>query len=315
MSVPINFNTTSFDELKTVLSKTKSHVVIAARKKVDHLSIKAFHIAAKLTPAQVQKMINAGAILYEVDTSVPIPSEDTPPTSEDPSPIPAEVEALVVGATAVSSQSGFELTPARLSFTPSGLPYVDTQGRGPVLSDRAVGDPSSRPSQEQTTTQVEGDPTAQASGKSPSESLVSQNQLFLQTEDTSVPTSPQPGAQLKALKDELARMREELEAKNSENLDFRKKLSTTEYQLATSQGETLHFQQQLGEAQQAAADSAQRVEEYQRAVQEAEEQSQQRLDRVQKEVQRYQAEAKEFEELAASVSKQNQKLDLKMSRA
>ena len=86
MSVPINFNTTSLDELKTVLSKNKSQAVIKACEKFGHLSITAFRTATKLLTAQCQKMLNGGAMIYEVDTSAPILPEDTPPASEDSSP-------------------------------------------------------------------------------------------------------------------------------------------------------------------------------------------------------------------------------------
>ena len=245
--------------------------------------------AAKLLTAQCQKMLNGGAIIYEVDTSVPILPEDTPPTSEDSSPILAD-ETAAVGATSVSNQPGFVLPPARLSFTPSGPPYVDAQGGRPSPSDGAPGDPPSRPSQEQTTTTtpVEGDPAAETSvNPSFESSLKPRNQLFTGSRGTPTPTSPTADDQVKALQEELAKMRDELEVKKSENLDFQQKLTTAEYHLATSQGEVLHVQQQLGEAQWAAADSAQKVEEYQQAVREAEEQSQQKLDKVQKEVERY----------------------------
>ena len=141
------------------------------------------------------------------------------------------------------------------------------------------------------------------------------NQLSTGSRGTPTPTSPKADDQLKVLQEELAKMRDELEAKKSENLDFRQKLTTAENHLATSQGEVLHVQQQLGEDQQAAADSAQKAEEYQQAVREAEEQSQRKLDKVQKEVERYQAETKELEAVAASVSKRNQNLDLKVLRA
>ena len=159
MSAPINFNTASLDELKTVLSKNKSQAVIKAHEKFGHLSITAFCTATELSTAQCQKMLNGGAIIYEVDSSAPILPEDTPPASEDSSPIPAD-ETAVVGATSVSSQPGFVLLPARLSFTPSGPPYVNAPGGRPSPSDGATGDPPSRPSQERTTTPVEGDPAA-----------------------------------------------------------------------------------------------------------------------------------------------------------
>ena len=129
MSAPVNFNTAPFDELKTVLLKTKLHAVIQVHRKAKgHLTIKAFRIAAKLLTAQCQKMINEGAIIYQVDTSIPAHTQDTPPTSEDPSPLQADDVTSILGATAGSSQPGFGLTPAKLSFTPSGPPYVDTEG-------------------------------------------------------------------------------------------------------------------------------------------------------------------------------------------
>ena len=136
MSALVNFNTASFDELKTVLSKTKSHAVIeACRKAKGHLTIKAFRIAAKLLTAQCQKMINEGAIIYQVDTSIPAHPQDTPPTSEDPSPIQADDVTPILGPTAGSSQPGFGLAPAKLSFTPSGPPYVDTKGGQSIPRD------------------------------------------------------------------------------------------------------------------------------------------------------------------------------------
>ena len=305
MSTPVNFNTVSLEELKTVLTKTKAHAVLEARKKAGgHLSIKAFHTAAKLTAVAYQKMINDRVIMYEVDTSPPAPSQDTPPTSEVPSPIQTGVEVPVPGATA----TGFELTPAKLTFTPSGLPYTDTQGGGPTPSDGTTGNPPSRPSQERTTTQVGGTPVPPLEGKSSMGAASTQR-------NQPVPGSPEPDHQLKALQEELARMWEELEAKKSENINFREKFSTTEHQLASSQGEALRFQQQLGEAQQTAAESAQKAEEYQWALREAEDQSQRELEWVQSEVKHYQGEAKEFEKLAESIGKENKKLDLKVLQA
>ena len=305
MSTPVNFNTASLEELKTVLTKTKAHTVLEARKKAGgHLSIKAFRTAAKLTAVAYQKMINDQVIMYEVDTSPPAPLQDTPPTSEDPSPIQAGEEVPIPGATA----TGFELTPAKLNFTPSGLPYADMQGGGPTPSNRTAGDPPSRPLQERTTTPVGGTPVLPPEGKfSAGAPSTQQNQP--------VPRSPKPDHQLKALQEELARIQEELEAKKSENINFREKLSTTEHQLASSQGEALRFQQRLGKAQQTAAESAQKAEEYQRALQEAEDQSQRELERVQSEVNHYQGEAKEFEKLAESIGKENKKLDLKVLQA
>ena len=318
MSAPVNFNTASIDELKTVLSKTKSHAVIEARRKAGgHLTIKAFCTAAKLTATNVQKMISEGVIIYQVDTSSPAPTQDTPPTSEDPSPIQAEDEVSVPGATAIVRQPGFQLTPAKLTFTPSGLPYTNTQGGGSIPSNRAAGDPSPRPSPKRTTTQGDGNPAPQLD-RNPSITEQKQpvkNKLVTQVGGNLVPTSPKLDNQLKALQEELARMREELEAKKSKNLTFRERLSTTEHQLASSQGAALRFQQQLGEAQQTAAESAQKAEEYQRALQDAKDQSQQELEWVQREVERYKGEAKELEEVADSIGKKNKKLDLKVLQA
>ena len=128
-----------------MLTKTKAHAVLEARKKAGgHLSIKAFCTAAKLTAVAYQKMINDRVIMYEVDTSPPTPLQDTPPTSEDPSPLQAGEEVPVPGTTT----TGFELTLAKLNFTPSGLLYTDTQGGGPTPSNGTAGDPPSRPSQE-----------------------------------------------------------------------------------------------------------------------------------------------------------------------
>ena len=229
MSTPVNFNAASLEELKTLLTKTKAHAVLEACKKAGgHLSIKAFHTAAKLTAVAYEKMINDLVIMYEVDTSPPTPAQDTPPTSEDPSPIQTGEEVPVPGPTA----TGFELTPAKLNFTPSGLPYTDTQGGGPTPSNGTTGDhlpghlknePPLRWVEHQSLPQKESPLRVrpQLNGNQP------------------VPKSPKPDHQLKALQGELARMREELEAKKFENINFQEKLSTTEHQLASSQGKPL----------------------------------------------------------------------------
>ena len=49
MSAPVNFNTASFEELKTVLSKNKSYAVLEAREKAGgHLTIKVFRSVTKM---------------------------------------------------------------------------------------------------------------------------------------------------------------------------------------------------------------------------------------------------------------------------
>ena len=82
MSAPVNFNTASFEELKTVPSKNKSHVVLEAHEKAGgHLTIKAFRSATKISQNAFQKMVNEGAIIYEVESSMQTPSQVTPPPS------------------------------------------------------------------------------------------------------------------------------------------------------------------------------------------------------------------------------------------
>ena len=80
-----------------------------------------------------------------------------PATGEDQS---------VQGATAMIGESRFQLTPAKLPFTPSGPPYIDNPGRGPMpangvlepnnmhpsLDNGDTGNPSSWPSPARTTT-------------------------------------------------------------------------------------------------------------------------------------------------------------------
>ena len=84
MSAPVNFNTASFEELKTVLSKNKSYAVLEARKKAGgHLTIKAFRLATRMSQEAFQKLVNDGAIVYEVESSMQTPSQVTPPSSSE----------------------------------------------------------------------------------------------------------------------------------------------------------------------------------------------------------------------------------------
>ena len=159
MSAPVNFNTASFEELKTVLSKNKSHAVLEARKKAGgHLTIKAFHSATRMSQEAFQKMVSDGAIVYEVESSMQTPSQVTPPpSSEENSLAPTGEDQSISGATAYR---GFQLMPAKFSFTPSGPPYIDNLGGGlmpsngvleqnnvdPSLDNGDTGNPSSWPS-------------------------------------------------------------------------------------------------------------------------------------------------------------------------
>ena len=162
MSALVNFNTASFKELKTVLSKNKSHVVLKARDKVGgHLTIKAFRSTTKMSQSAFQKMVNEGAIVYEVESSMQTPSQVTPsPSSEENSLAPTGDDQSVPGATATLGESGFQLTPAKFPFTPSGPPYIDNPGAGlmpatgvheqnntgPSSDNGDTGNPSSQPS-------------------------------------------------------------------------------------------------------------------------------------------------------------------------
>ena len=162
MSAPVNFNTASFEELKTVLSKNKSHAVLEAHKKFGgHLTIKQFRTAAKLSGTTFKQMVDKGDIIYEVDTSAQNPSQDTPPTSpEDITPEYTGDNNSVPAAAADLGNSGFQLVPAKLSFNPSGPPYVEVLGGGPMpgygvpesttvgsaSGNGDIGDPLSRPS-------------------------------------------------------------------------------------------------------------------------------------------------------------------------
>ena len=129
---PVNFNTASFEELKTVLSKNKSHAVLkACEKAAGHLTIKAFHSATKMSQNAFQKMVNQGAIVYEVESSMQTPSQVTlPPSSEENSPAPTGEDQSILGATANLGESGFQLMPAKFPFTPSGPPYIDNRDEG-----------------------------------------------------------------------------------------------------------------------------------------------------------------------------------------
>ena len=133
MSAPVNFNTASLEELKTVLLKNKSHAVLEAREKAGgHLTIKAFRSATKMSQNAFQKLVNEGAIVYEVESSMQTPSQVTPPpSSEENSPAPIGEDQSVPGATVNLGESGFQLTPAKFPFTPSGPPYIDNPGGGP----------------------------------------------------------------------------------------------------------------------------------------------------------------------------------------
>ena len=132
MSTPVNFNTASFEELKTVLSKNKSHAVLKAHEKAGgHLTIKAFCSATKMSQNAFQKMVNEGAIVYEVESSMQTPSQVMPPPLlEDNSPAPMGEDQSVQGATANLGESGFQLMPAKFPITPSGPPYIDNPGGG-----------------------------------------------------------------------------------------------------------------------------------------------------------------------------------------
>ena len=134
MSAQVNFNTTSFEELKTVLSKNKSYATLEACKKAGgHLTIKAFHSATRMSQEAFQKMVSDGATMYEVESSTQAASQVMPPPSpEDNSVAPTGEGHSIQGATTNLGEAGFQLTPAMLPFTPSGPPYIDNLGRGPI---------------------------------------------------------------------------------------------------------------------------------------------------------------------------------------
>ena len=95
-----------------------------------------------------------------------------PPSSEENSPPPTGEDQSVQGATAMIGKSGFQLTPAKLPFTPSGPTYIDNSGWGPMPANGVLepnntdpssdngdtGNPSSWPSPARTTTTEGGDP-------------------------------------------------------------------------------------------------------------------------------------------------------------
>ena len=140
MSAPVNFNTTSFEELKTVLLKNKSYVVLEACKKAGgHLTIKAFHSATRMSQEAFQKMVNDSAIVYEVESSMQTPLQITPPpSSEENSPVPTGEDQSVPGDTANLGESGFQLTPAKFPYTPSGPPYIDNPSGGLMPANAAL---------------------------------------------------------------------------------------------------------------------------------------------------------------------------------
>ena len=99
MSSPVNFNTASLKELKTVLSKNKSYAVLEACKKAGgHLTIKAFCSATRMSQEAFQKMVSDGAIVYEVESSPQTPLQVTPPPSlEDNSVAPTGEGHSILG--------------------------------------------------------------------------------------------------------------------------------------------------------------------------------------------------------------------------
>ena len=315
MSAPVNFNTASFEELKTVLSKNKSHAVLEAREKAGgHLTIKAFRSVTKMSQNAFQKMVNEGAIVYEVESSMQTPSQVTPPpSSEENSPVPTGDDQSVPGATITLGESGFQLTPAKFPFTPSGPPYIDNPGGGPMPANGVLepnntnpssdhgdtGNPSSWPSPARTTTTEGGDPVPP---KGPSAPALSGAQPLNNVGGNPGLEPPKSNNQLEALSKELAEMWAKLVQKETESLNFRTKLSEAQHQLTASQGEAFRFQQQLGQAQQTAEHSTQKVEQYKKIAREVEEKAKKELGQVQSEVQQYQRQAKEFEGIAGHVN-------------
>ena len=220
MSAPVNFNTASFEELKTVLSKNKSHAVLEARKKAGgHLTIKAFRSATRMSQEAFQKLVNDGAIVYEVESSMQTPLQVTPPpSSEENSPPPTGEDQSVQGATTMIGESGFQLTPAKFPFTPSGPPYIDNPGgglmpatgvleqnnTGPSSDNGDTGNPSSQPLPAQTTTTEGGDPVPPKGPSSPALSGVAQP--LNNAGGNPGPDPKRSNNQLEALSKELAEM-------------------------------------------------------------------------------------------------------------
>ena len=233
MSAPVNFNTASFEELKTVISKNKSHAVLKAHEKAGgHLTIKAFHSATKMSQKAFQKLVNEGAIVYEVESSMQTPSQVTPPPSpEDNSLAPTGEDQSVQGATANLGESGFQSMPAKFPFTPSGPPYIDSPGGGvmpangvleqnnmdPSSDNGDTGNPSSQPLLAQTTTTEGGEPVPP---EGPSSPALSGAQPLNNAGGNPGPESPKSNDHLEALVTELAEMQAKLAQKETESLDF-----------------------------------------------------------------------------------------------
>ena len=328
MSAPVNFNTASFEELKTVLLKNKSHAILEAHEKAGgHLTIKAFRSTTKMSQNAFQKMVNEGAIVYEVESSMQTPSQVMPPpSSEENSLAPTGEDQSVMGATVNLGESWFQLTPAKFPYTPSGPPYIDNLGGGLMPANGALepnnvepssgngdtGKPSSQPLPARNTTTEGGDPVPPKGLSSPA---LSGAQPLNNAGRNPGPKSPKSNNQLEALSKELAEMRAKLAQKETESLNFQTKLSEAQHQLTASQGEAVHFQQQLGQAQQTAEQSTQKVEQYKKIAREVEEKAKKELSQVQSEVQQYQQQAKEFEGIADTLTKQQKALDLKVTQA
>ena len=274
-----------------------------------------------------QKMVSDGAIVYEVESSAQAPSQVMPPPSpEDNSVAPTGEGHSIQGATTNLGEAGFQLTPAMLPFTPSGPPYIDNLGVGPMpvngvpkqdntepsSGNGDTGNPSSQPLPALTTTSEGGDPVPP---KGPTSPALTGAQPLNNPGGNPGPEPPKPNGQLETLAKELAEMQAKLAQKETESLNFRTKLSEAQHQLTVSQGEALCFQQQLGQAQQTAEQSTQKVEQYKKIAREVEEKAKKELGQVQSEVQQYQRQAKEFEGIADTLTKQQKALDLKVAQA
>ena len=81
-SVPLNLNTATLDELKSVFTKNQAQGIIAAREKGGPLTLKQIRTAAKIKTDAFQKLLAENKIMYEVPTS----TAHTPPTSAENSP-------------------------------------------------------------------------------------------------------------------------------------------------------------------------------------------------------------------------------------
>ena len=177
-------------------------------------------------------MVNDGAIVYEVESSMQTPLQVTPPPlSEENSPVPTGEDQSVPGATANLGESGFQLTPAKFPYTSSGPPYIDNPSGGlmpangalepnnadPSLHNGDTGNPSSWPSPAQPTTTEGGDPVPP---KGPSSQVHSGAQSLNNAGGHPGPKSPKSNDQLEALAKELAEMRAELAQKETESLEL-----------------------------------------------------------------------------------------------